>query len=291
MICYIILHYNNTEVTIKCINSLIKIITNKESQIIIVDNGSQNDSYNILQSKFGSLSNLKIIKTKTNLGFARGNNVGYCYAKKIFHPQFIIVCNNDLIFEQHGFEEKLLDIYERYNFDVAGPDIINLDGVHQNPHRTHMLSLKEISKMNRRKFTFLLYLKVKLRFSIFRKINILETIYDRPKRENCSSMLHDESSIVVQGSCIIFSKNYIEQEDTAFCPDTFLYYEEDLLSLRCKKKGYTIKICPEIVVRHLEGKSTCPSGGTEIQKRIFSLSHMLESGRIYKDKLLKMNLF
>lgn len=279
MIGYVILHYKNITVTKQCINSLLKIVK-KSSIIVVVDNGSANGSFEELQVAYGYTNNIEFIKIEENLGFARGNNLGYRHIKNKFAPEAIVVCNSDLIFEQNDFEDKLMDKVIAKKFDVAGPDIINIDGLHQNPHRTRIITYKEIRKMNSRKRLFLIALYVKKAFPVFRKFNFLERRFDKGSNNHFQVSNTASEEMVLQGSCIIFGGEFIKNEDQPFCSDTFLYFEEDLLSLLCLKKHYRLTYEEEIFVRHLEGGST--SITNDIDRRIYIVNNMLKSGKIYE---------
>lgn len=62
-------------------------------EVIVVDNGSQEDEANILQTKF---PHIKAIRSNQNLGFAGGNNLGIKAAK----GKYIFLVNNDTIFKE-----------------------------------------------------------------------------------------------------------------------------------------------------------------------------------------------
>ena len=62
-------------------------------EVIVVDNGSQKDEANILQTKF---PHIKAIRSNQNLGFAGGNNVGI----KAATGKYIFLINNDTTFKE-----------------------------------------------------------------------------------------------------------------------------------------------------------------------------------------------
>lgn len=62
-------------------------------EVIVVDNGSQEDEANILQTKF---PHIKAIRSNQNLGFAGGNNVGINAAI----GKYIFLINNDTTFKE-----------------------------------------------------------------------------------------------------------------------------------------------------------------------------------------------
>lgn len=77
-----------------------------EIEIVIVDNGSQNGSTEILHQKYVEDERIKIIDVPENMGFSGGNNVGFSALKKYHNLEFLVVCNSDVIFIQNDFIEK-----------------------------------------------------------------------------------------------------------------------------------------------------------------------------------------
>ena len=76
-ISIIVLNWNGKDDTIECIQSLFK-INYSNFDIIIVDNGSTDNSVEIFKKEF--TKKIHIIETKKNLGYAGGNNFGIKYA-------------------------------------------------------------------------------------------------------------------------------------------------------------------------------------------------------------------
>ena len=109
MIGVIILNYNNLEDTINCIKSIEQYNT-AEIKIVVVDNGSCDDSADTLNSYFTEKYNMKytlyvdngsqsilpyitLVETGENLGYARGNNVGLQIVEKDSSVDKILVLN------------------------------------------------------------------------------------------------------------------------------------------------------------------------------------------------------
>ena len=63
--------------TSACVESIKKIEGDKK--IIIVDNASPNGSVKQIRELYGADSTVDIIESSSNLGYARGNNLGYEY--------------------------------------------------------------------------------------------------------------------------------------------------------------------------------------------------------------------
>ena len=73
---FVILHYQSLEETDVCVRNILKKLPNR-GKIFVVDNGSPNGSGEALQEKYRDAPDVTIILTGKNLGFARGNNVGF----------------------------------------------------------------------------------------------------------------------------------------------------------------------------------------------------------------------
>ncbi len=255
---FVILHYVNLDVTENCINSILQNIKYENYSIIIVDNGSPNQSGKALQEKYDSDHQIEIILLEENLGFAKGNNIGFKEAKEHYQADFVVVANNDVLFQSPDFINKIIEIYNRTNCYLLGPDIVTPNGVHQNPYRTHELTYSEIKKKLRNREIFLSYLKVKKTLHIENKIHILEDAFGQRDDQMHSQKNWDtaQEDIVLHGSCIIYTPLFLGKEICAFLPDTFMYGEEDLLANMCTQKKYKVYYSPEIQVLHLYSKST-----------------------------------
>ena len=99
----IILNWNGYEDTLECLQSVSK-INFINYKIIIVDNGSDTDEIDKLVIDFPQV---KLIKSKDNLGFSGGNNLALDYSIKA-GCDFVLLLNNDTIVEP-DFLNNLID--------------------------------------------------------------------------------------------------------------------------------------------------------------------------------------
>jgi GT2 family glycosyltransferase len=88
----IILNWNGWQDTAECVESCGK-LDYPNFHILVIDNGSTDDSEAQLQERF---PDLEIIQTGENLGFSGGNNVGIKYALEQ-GAEYIWLLNNDTI--------------------------------------------------------------------------------------------------------------------------------------------------------------------------------------------------
>ncbi len=102
LVSIIVLNYNGGEILIDCILSIMN-SHYPQLQIIIVDNGSTDNSFKIAQSKYKQYKNIEFIATGKNTGFSIGNFVGLKHAK----GYYIVLLNNDVIVDPCWLDELL----------------------------------------------------------------------------------------------------------------------------------------------------------------------------------------
>ena len=110
--------WNTAQVTLKCIQTIQKHLKNFSYEIIVVDNGSTDNTIPVL-----SKTNIKIIKNKQNLGFAKANN----QAVKIAKGEYLLFLNSDM----ELIDSSLIDMFNFINNDpkigLIGPQFLNID--------------------------------------------------------------------------------------------------------------------------------------------------------------------
>ncbi len=280
MVAFVILHYLAYEMTKECVTTLLDTFKTDDIKIFVVDNASSNGSGTKLKDIFSSQEKVHIILNQENLGFAKGNNIGYEYAKK-FNPDFIIVMNNDVLIDDKFFLQKIETNYNMNQFAVLGPDIYNpRNNRHQNP-----LYLKGNSKEN----------VIKMRSSLIRGINHFALFYYKKRlltpiktvikkiffQKKAAQINIDRSKSyenpVLQGACYIFSQLFISKRKYAFYPETFLYFEEDILHMQCQQLKLKMIYDPNIRVNHLEDVSTNMILKTDFAKEKMKSEHLIHS--------------
>lgn len=272
-IVYSILHYMATQETIECVQSILESTKNSahETKIIVVDNGSPNNSYQDLKKTFDNNAQVIIMYIDQNLGFARGNNVGFQYAKEKLNADFIILLNNDTLIYQADFNEVIVQKYLQYHYAVLGPDIITLDGCHQNPGKEVKWTNKKLMMFRIRKFVQFFLAS----FSVFDNfLTVNESAFSREK------IAVDVLNTKLHGACLIFSKEYIFKFDGLY-DKTFLYMEEDILRLRAEHYGYLMMYTPDIAIQHKEDIATNMMAIKSIDKKKLIYKNLLDSSKVY----------
>lgn len=269
---FLILHYINIEETFRCVDSIEKQIDYDNYEIVIVDNGSNNGTGTQLKNKYKSNKKIHIILSKENLGFAKGNNIGFKYAKEELKADYIIMINSDVYMVQNNFCDLIESEYNDSNFAVLGPRIL-LKNNRICDYIDKLPSIEFLKKRKRRLRRFLFFNKIYLEF--------LYTLFYRIKLKFFSTLEVVDTSIkkedaMINGCCIIFSKNYIDKFD-GLDDRTFLYYEEFLLYMKIKKNNLKSVYNPYLFVFHNESSSTNKNVLSKRKKINFILKNELAS--------------
>lgn len=90
----IILNWNRPVETLACLSAVSR-SSYPNSQILLVDNGSTDDSVRQIQEAFPKIP---ILRNDSNFGYTEGNNVGIRYALE-HNAEYIVLLNNDVFVE------------------------------------------------------------------------------------------------------------------------------------------------------------------------------------------------
>lgn len=278
---FVILHYETIEVTRLCVESILN-NCGEQCSIIIVDNGSKNNTGKCLQREYLGNDSVHVIINENNMGFARGNNEGYRYAKHVLKSDFIILVNSDTQVIQKNFLPIIEEKYEQTNFAVMGPKIIK-DGVatNENPRREELFKPFRI-----RLFICLNQIQYILSYiGIDGFLDVLFKNYVQMRRKHISTgndNLVCKENVGLHGCCLIFSPQYIKNFD-GLNERTFMYLEEEILQYEVSMKGLKLLYCPELEIEHAEAYTTSKMHKSSAQKRRFVYKNSVQSAKVLLD--------
>jgi GT2 family glycosyltransferase len=132
-ISVIIVNYNVREFLHQSIISLKKALRGIPSEIIVVDNASDDGSNEMVQNKFPGV---QLISMKTNSGFAAANNA----ALKVARGKYLFLLNPDTIVQEDTVSVMLNFMEEHPDAGMAGCKVLNPDGTFQLPCRRGFLT-------------------------------------------------------------------------------------------------------------------------------------------------------
>ncbi|MCL4511563.1 MAG: glycosyltransferase [Bacteroidetes bacterium] len=227
----IIVSYNVRGFLENLLASLRRALEGITSEIIIVDNSSDDDTIDFVRRDFPEVN---LIENRTNVGFGKANN----QAVKAATGEYLLLINPDSIVEESTVKE-MLAFYSQYpDAGAAGCKILNADGTLQKACRrsfpTPWVALTKILGLSA------LFPKSKL----FGRYNLT---YLNPEE------VHEVDAI--SGSFMFIPrKNF--QEAGGFDEDYFMYGEDIDLCFRIKQAGYKVYYNPKTSVIHFKGEST-----------------------------------
>lgn len=274
---FVILHYLTDSDTIECINSILTRFRDADVDIVVVDNHSDNGSIERIRKSTVNNSKVHILYNQENLGFARGNNIGYLYCKEKLNCDFIFILNNDIVLHTDNLLICAVEDWEKKNAAVIGPDIESLaDGGHQNPMGKGEITRFTVWK-NIIRYQLLLMLN---------RINLYDFIVKFKQKKDDSVLINKnrtESMVFnhqLHGAFMIFTPTFVKKMDQAFCDETFMYMEESILFQICKQKNLKTVYDPRMIVYHKEDSATDALNIKSHDKRNFVFSNIVKSSLV-----------
>ena len=235
MIGIIVINYHSEEKTIEFVRTELAKIS-EENAVVIVDNGSTEESRNRLLEAFkGADQYVFVVPSEENLGFAKGNNLGAQVAANQFGPDVLLFANNDIrIVEMDAVDRMASKLRSLDKAGALGPKVVGLDGRLQSPEPFISFWDRHIG----------LYWR-----------SLLHSKSRRPFWEEYSQTAEEGFHYRVSGSFFM-----VKAADYSACggmdPNTFLYSEEMILSERLKRIGKGVYYFPEVSVVHEHGATT-----------------------------------
>ncbi len=273
---FVMLHYNNIDDTMKCLNSLEKF----DSNIVVVSNSKDYDNLKRIEKRVS-----KVIVNDENIGFAKANNIGCKYAIEHFKPDFLCVINNDVIIEQKDFIIQVEKLYKKYYFDILGPKILPEESDSCNPFYAYKTLDEVRAKINYTEKLIKIYQSGFLRslLNIYLKIKAFFR-----KEKKTTNGVQDQLNVALHGCALIFSKKYYQKFNDVFYDGTFLFHEEEFLVLRAKKYNLVMLYSPKIELYHKEGSSLSKKfEKKKYDSLIFRNKEILKSLKLLEKEMVK----
>lgn len=244
MIGIAIINYKTYGKTIDCIESIRKTVKTPY-KIYLLDNGSGNESAQILTEHYASAEDVMCIISSENHGYARGNNICIKYMRED-GCKYGIISNNDIICDEYSVDTLIGDLKDNHDYLLVGPKIVDPQGNFQKS-----VKIRPYGKLE----------------YLFKSTYLANFVRKEIKRENeqISVLNKFVDSSWVSGAFFAFDLDKMERAGD-FDPSTFLFFEEYILSCRAIKCGYKLGYDPRVKVYHYHGAST--GGGVNIISKI-----------------------
>ena len=122
LVSIIIVNWNGGEVFRQCLQTLSG-LTYPKFEIILVDNGSTDGSQEYYQVFKSLVRKVKVVKNKTNLGFAPANNQGV----KLARGEYVLLLNNDTKVEANFLHKMVARMQSDPSIGALQPKIYMID--------------------------------------------------------------------------------------------------------------------------------------------------------------------
>lgn len=209
----IVLTWNQKDLTIRCLHSLLK-QTYKNYEVILVDNGSEDGTAECVKKEFGT--KVKVVSLKKNKGFAGGNNEGVRNTSK--ESKYVMCLNNDTIVKPNLLREAINSIESNENIGAVYVPVIDK-------------GYEQLFKENWES-------GISSTLNIFADSVIVH--FKKPIKNN-------HFVFVPWGTCFIYKKEII---NLPFDDYYFIYSEDNYLGLLLRILGHEVVVCRKSIIFH-----------------------------------------
>jgi len=244
-IAIVVLNWKQAKLTIETVDSLLKINhKNFKYQILIIDNDSPDDSISQFKQKYSQNKLISISKTKSNLGYAGGNNFGIKKALNKF--DYILIANNDILVDPN-FLEKLVKENKKNPNAILSPKIYFAPG----------FEYWKDKYTNKEKGKVIWAMGGKIDWNNVYGSNIGIDEVDHGQYDK-----NQPSIDFISGCCFLISTKILKKIGL-FNEKYFLYLEDADLTIRAQKSGFELKVIPDSIIWHLNSGSSGPNSSLQ----------------------------
>lgn len=116
----IIVNWNTKKLLEDCLRSVYRFTKGISFEVIVVDNGSEDGSPEIVSKKFPKT---KLIENSDNLGFTKANNQGI----KAAIGEYVLLLNSDTYLIENSFKKLVVKARSLKNLGALAPLLLNVD--------------------------------------------------------------------------------------------------------------------------------------------------------------------
>lgn len=227
----IIVNWNTAPFLIRCLHSIYETTKKVNFEIFVVDNGSKDNSVEVVRNEFPKV---KLIVNEKNKGFPKANN----QAIKISQGEYILLLNPDTVVRKNTIDGCVEYLREHSDVGALGVKIYNPNGI--------------INLHCARRFPTLVRL--------FWETSLLNKIF--PKSKYFSSILlnhwdHNDSQEIERISGVFMMVPKRVFDDVGLLDENqFMYAEDTDLCFRIRKYGLKVYYFADYSIIHFGGQSS-----------------------------------
>jgi len=218
----IIVNYNVSSFLEHCLLSAQAALKNISSEIIVVDNNSNDDSCEMIKKKF---STVKLIENKENFGFAKANNLGVA----ISEGKYVLVLNPDTVLSEDTLDKVISFAEKQKKLGAIGIKFIDGTGNFLPECKRNIPTVKIANQKIR---------------------GITKKYYSNHISEN------EVSKVEILTGAFMFMKREVYLNVGGFDEDYFMFGEDIDLSYKLLNKGLDNYYYGDTTMIHYKGEST-----------------------------------
>ncbi len=244
LVSVIIVNYNTFQITCDCIESIYKFTKGVHFEIIVVDNASPKDNPDLFLTKFPLI---KLVKSRENGGFAKGNNLGISIA----NGDIILLLNSDTYLVEDSISQAAT--YLNFHNDIGALTVrlVYPDGKLQHTARKFRSIRNELLDIARPLLKLLSYKK---------RADLMLNQYFNGNYNTYADW--------VSGAFMMFRKDILQKLPEKKLDERFFMYGEDQLwCYQFTKLGYRNFYLADTTVIHIHNASTTSSQQIYIAKK------------------------
>lgn len=267
MLSIIILSYNTLELTRQCLQSLVNLkdlTIGKDFEVVVVDNASSDGSLQMIAQEFPQV---KLVVSKKNLGFSRGNNLGLKHISS--SSDYVLFLNSDTVVPSGTLSQMLEFMDQDRSIGMSTCKVMLwVGGVDLDCHRglqTPWAALTHFVRLDK----------------IFPKSRLFAQYYQTWKDLNET---HEVDAVL--GAFMLCRREALEKVGN--WDEDFFFYGEDLdFCRRFQTAGYKIVYYPHVTITHYKGASS----GIKKESRGVTQASRETKERVLRESTRAMRLF
>ncbi|MDP3920808.1 MAG: glycosyltransferase family 2 protein [Candidatus Omnitrophota bacterium] len=223
----VLVHFKTVSLTLTCIESIYTHAPDCSFEIIVVDNGSNDDIEAVISDRYPEV---RFIESGDNLGFTRGNNLGIHNS----HGEYVVLLNTDTELIDRSFDAMITYMESHTEVGILGPRHVDGQGNFQLSFGHFPTFFSEIVR----------------KLAHYRlQINDLR-IRDYFEEKYSGSSVLDW----VSGSCLMIRRDVLH--DIGLLDERYFMYFEDIdLCTRARRRGWYVHYFPQTSIVHYGGQS------------------------------------
>lgn len=252
----IIVNFNQTYFLRLCIDALRASTVDFDFEIIVVDNGSHNESVSFLKT-LEAQGKIRLIHAGKNLGYGKGNNLGVRHAK----GEYVLILNPDVSVEPDLLAAMAKHMKQNPEVGILAPQLYFYNDQIQDSCRRFMKPLDLVIKRTPlQRFKALSARVDSYTMADFNRANVSEVD-------------------MVTGACFMIKKSIYEKLG-GFDPRFFMFMEDVDVCRRVWEAGLKVVYFPQVKALHYHKRLSGGSFLGMLRQKMF-WAHCISAGKYF----------